>query len=82
MFPNLLSQLWWAVRSRFESGEIDIDALDEDLAEELLTIHWEPNSRGQIVVKYSDDAPSPNRADALLIAFAPVVPVEVGFVTW
>ena len=81
-FPNMLSQLWWAVRGIFERGEIDLDARDEQLAEELLMLRWEPNSRGQIVVKYAD-GPSPNRADALLIAFAPVpvAPVEE-FVTW
>lgn len=73
VFANLLSQLWWSVRGMFERGEIDIDEKDEDLSAELLTIRWEPNSKGQTVVKYSDDAPSPNRADALMIAFAPVL---------
>lgn len=72
VFANLLSQLWWSVRGLFERGEIDIDERDEDLAEELLTVRWEPNSKGQTVVKYSDEMPSPNRADALLIAYAPV----------
>jgi predicted Zn-ribbon and HTH transcriptional regulator len=71
-FANLLSQLWWNVRGLFERGEIDLDASDEQLAEELLTLRWEPNSRGQIVVKYSADAASPNRADALLMSYAPV----------
>jgi DNA-directed RNA polymerase subunit RPC12/RpoP len=72
VFANLLSQLWWSVRGLFERGEIDIDAADEQLGEELLTLRWEPNSKGQTVVHYSKTAPSPNRADALLIAFAPV----------
>ena len=72
VYANLLSQLWWQVRGMFERGEIDIYAEDEQLAEELLTLRWEPNSKGQTVVKYSDEMPSPNRADALLIAFAPV----------
>jgi DNA-directed RNA polymerase subunit RPC12/RpoP len=76
VFANLLSQLWWTVRGLFERGEIDIEDKDEQLAEELLTLHWEPNSKGQTVVRYSKDAPSPNRADALLIAFAPVAMTE------
>jgi predicted Zn-ribbon and HTH transcriptional regulator len=71
-FPNLLSQLWWDIRGMFERAEIDIDVNDEQLAEELLTIRWEPNSKGQIVVKYSTEAASPNRADALLMSYAPV----------
>lgn len=72
VFANLLSQLWWSVRGIFEHGEIDIDPQDEELAEELMTIHWKPNSKGQTEVFYSKDAPSPNRADALLMTFAPV----------
>lgn len=71
VFPNLLSQLWWAVRGLFERGEIDIDASDEQLAEELLMLRWSPNSKGQTKVEYAD-GPSPNRADALMIGFAPV----------
>ena len=72
VFANLLSQLWWSVRGIFERGEIDIDERDEQLAEELLTLRWEPNSKGQTKVIYGD-GPSPNRADSLLMAFAPVV---------
>jgi len=83
VFANLLSQLWWGVRGMFERGEMDLDEKDEQLAEELLTVRWEPNSKGQTVVKYSDDAPSPNRADALMIAFAPVrEPAAPSWVTW
>lgn len=70
-FSNLLSEIWWSIRGMFERGEIDIDEDDEELAEELLTVRWEPNSKGQTVVSYAD-GPSPNRADALLITFAPV----------
>lgn len=71
VFANLLSQLWWGVREMFEHGEIDLDATDEALAEELLMVRWEPNSKGQTKVFYAD-GPSPNRADALMIAYAPI----------
>lgn len=71
-FANLLSELWWDVRGLFERGEMDIDSADEELAAELLTVRWEPNSKGQTVVNYLP-GPSPNRADALLMTFAPVV---------
>lgn len=87
VFANLLSQLWWLVRMIFERGDIDIDAADEDLADQLLTIRWEPNSKGQIKVVYGD-GPSPNRADALLMTFAPVIDVPkpggalAGKLTW
>lgn len=77
VFANLLSQLWWDVRGIFERGEIDIDQRDEQLASELLMVVWEPNSKGQTKVFYLD-GPSPNRADALMLTFAPViVPVVV-----
>jgi hypothetical protein len=69
-FANLLSELWWNVRERFELGEIDIDEDDEELAEELLMVRWEPDAKGRTVVRYSDEGPSPNRADALMLAFA------------
>jgi len=91
VFANLLSQLWWAVRGMFERGEIDLDPLDEQLADELLTLRWEPNSKGQTVVRYNDETPSPNRADSLMIAFAPAPalerfnPIQAGLtsaVTW
>ena len=82
VFANLLSQLWWGVRGVFEQGLIDIDPEDEDLAAELLTITWEPNSKGQTQVRYGS-GPSPNRADALLITFAPVpVTLHENFVVW
>lgn len=86
VFANLLSQLWWDVRTVFEQGAIDIDEQDEELAEELVTISWAPNSKGQIKVEYGN-GPSPNRADALLMTFAPVIEVLAGkyvpeFVTW
>jgi DNA-directed RNA polymerase subunit RPC12/RpoP len=81
-FANLLSQLWWSVREMFEAGDVDIDQADEQLAEELLMLRWAPNSKGQTVVSYAD-GPSPNRADALLMAFAPALS-EPGkqWVTW
>jgi hypothetical protein len=72
-FNNLLSELWWMIRGLFERGEIDIDSeeTDPELAAELLGLRWEPNSKGQTVVKYGK-GPSPNRADSLLMTFAPV----------
>lgn len=82
VFANLLSQLWWQVRGLFERGEIDIDALDEDLAEQLLMVMWYPNSQGQICIEYNE-GPSPNRADALMLAYAAVHDQPAAeFATW
>jgi hypothetical protein len=68
-FRSLGDQLWWEARGMFERGEVDIDPADEELAAELLTLTWAPNAKGQTVVEYAK-GPSPNRADALMIALA------------
>lgn len=75
-YNNLRAELWWAVRERFERGEIDIDPLDEDLAAELVSIKFKRLSSGKIQIESKDEAKrrgvaSPNRADALMLAFAP-----------
>lgn len=74
-YLNLRAELYWAVRDLFEQGVIDIDEQDDDLAAELSSIRFERTSRGQIKIESKDDAkrrgvPSPNRADALVLAFA------------
>ncbi len=83
-FENLLSELWWNVRTLFETGQIDIAPNDEDeeLAEQLLMLRWAPNSKGKTVVSYGN-GPSPNRADSLLFTFAPIpLEIEDDWVTW
>lgn len=74
-YENLRAEDWWYVRERFEAGDIDIDPEDEDLAAELSSIRFERTSRGKIKVESKKDAkargvPSPNRADALMLAIA------------
>lgn len=84
VFADLLSQIWWKVREEFEAGRIDLDPTDEDLAEQLLTVSWAPNSKGQIKVSYGT-GPSPNRADALMISYAPqntLAQMDDGMVSW
>jgi hypothetical protein len=76
-FANLKAELYWLVREDFERGDMDIDPNDEDLAGQLASIRYERTSSGKI--KISDkrkDAqgrtiPSPNRAEALMLARAP-----------
>lgn len=85
-FFNLKAELWWNVRTRFESGEIDIDPQDDDLAAELVEIRYKRTSSGKIQVESKDDAkkrgvPSPNRADALMLALAEPA-VEDTSLTW
>jgi hypothetical protein len=63
-------------RNRFENGDIDIDAGDEELAKQLGEIKWTMTSKGQISVESKEmrarGLPSPDRADAVAYAFAQV----------
>jgi hypothetical protein len=61
--------------ARFEQGEIDIDPDDDKLAAQLCSIKWGLDSRGRIRIESKDDMckrgpSSPDRADAMAIAFA------------
>jgi phage terminase large subunit len=71
---NLRSEGWWFARTLFETGAIDIDPNDEDLAAELATLRYKRTSSGKIQVESKKEAkdrgiPSPNRADALMLSF-------------
>jgi len=75
-YANKRAELWWAVRERFRSGAIDIDPEDEELAAQLASLKYKYTSRGQIQIERKEDAKkrgisSPDRADALMYAFAP-----------
>jgi hypothetical protein len=61
--------------SGFEQGEIDIDPDDDKLAAQLGSIKWGIDSRGRIKIESKDNMrkrglPSPDKADAMAIAFA------------
>lgn len=75
-YQNRRAELWWAIRERFESGDIAIDPSDDDLASELIDIKFKRLSSGRIQIESKDEArrrgiASPNRADALMLSFAP-----------
>lgn len=72
-FLNARAEWFWALRERFETGDIDID--DEDLAAQLANIKYKFTSRGQTQIESKDDMKrrgvhSPDRADALMLAYA------------
>jgi hypothetical protein len=79
-FINARAEWHWGLRGRLEAGEIDIDPLDDELASQLGSLRYGFDSRGRIKIESKDDMrkrgmPSPDRADALMLAFAslPVV---------
>jgi len=76
-FENRRAENWWGLRERFESGDVDIDPEDLELAAELSSIRYKRTSRGRIQIESKEEAMkrgvrSPNRADAVMLAFAPI----------
>ncbi|MCH8116404.1 MAG: hypothetical protein IIB25_13115 [Chloroflexi bacterium] len=74
-FFNLRSELYDGLRARFEERMITIPN-DEELIGQLASIRVEYTSRGQLKVEPKEtmrrrSLPSPDKADALLLAFAP-----------
>lgn len=75
VFFNLRAELHWMMRERFRTGTIDIEA-DEDLQGQAVAMKYELKSNGQIQIESKDDMkdrklPSPDRFEALMLAFAP-----------
>jgi hypothetical protein len=85
-YQNLRAQLWWHTRRLFEKGLIALDPADEDTASELLTVRYKRMSNGRIQIESKKDAekrgvPSPNRAEAVMLACAPEPP-KIKRATW
>lgn len=78
-FLNARAEWFWALRCRFEAGDMDIDSNDDDLAAQLGSIRYKFTSRGQIQIESKDDMrkrklPSPDRADSLMLTAAATPP--------
>lgn len=81
-FLNRRAEVYWELRQAFENGEIDIDPHDDELAAQLGAIKWSVTSAGQIKIESKDDMrrrglPSPDRADAVVIAWSQGRTVDV-----
>lgn len=82
-FANLKAQYYWELRERFERGDIDLDADDQETADELSSIRYRRTSAGMLLIESKDEAkrrgvPSPNRAEAIMLAFAEPPTIEDG----
>jgi hypothetical protein len=76
-YANLRAELYWALRMRFVDGHI-YNLKDDELYAQLATIRYEENPRGQIRIESKEEASrrgvsSPDRADALMLAFCPIL---------
>jgi hypothetical protein len=75
-YKNIRAEGYWALRERFQVGDIDIDPEDSDLAAQLADIKWFPTSSGQVQIESKDEIrrrgkASPDDADAVMLAFLP-----------
>jgi hypothetical protein len=71
-------ELFFGLRERFREGDIQLTVRDERLGAQLTALRYGYTSRGQLQVESKDELrrrglPSPDRADALALCFAPVV---------
>jgi phage terminase large subunit len=80
-FVNLKAELYWGGRMRFESYDV-AGLTDDKTIAQLASIRYQHNTRGQVVIESKQDArkrgvKSPDRAEAVMLAFAPEIPREV-----
>lgn len=80
-FLNSRAEWAWAIRTRMEDGDLDLDPEDDDLAAQLGALRYKFTSRGQIQIESKDEMrrrglPSPDRADALMLTAASVAPID------
>lgn len=77
-YPNRRSELWFGVRERARTRNLDLSRLPRELRDrlerELSTPAWKVNSKGQKVVELKDDikkrlGESPDLADAVNLAY-------------
>lgn len=73
-FANKRAEWYWGLRERFQSGDIAIPP-DDELASQLASLKYKFDSRGRIQIESKEDMrkrglPSPDKADALMLAFA------------
>lgn len=84
-FINARAEWYWGLREMFDpvNAAIDIDPTDDELASQLGSLRFTYDSKGRIKIESKDDMrrrgmPSPDRADALMLAFArPVIEAHV-----
>jgi phage terminase large subunit len=79
-YANLKAELYWGLRQRFRDGGV-CGLTDQRTVSQLAGIRYQHNARGQVVIESKDDArkrgvKSPDRAEAVLLAFAPPGPAD------
>ena len=75
-YSNLKSELYWGLRMHFEQGTV-AGLTDETTQGQLLALRFETTPQGKIQMESKDSmerrgVPSPDRAEALMLAYAQV----------
>ena len=79
-YANWAAESWFALRDRFKDGEIVLPR-DDELTAQLTTRKYFLTSNDKLALEKKDEykkrsGRSPDRADALVLAFAPVIKVS------
>lgn len=87
IYKNARAEWYWCLRALFEDGAIDLDPNDDELAAQLAALRYKYTSRGQLLIESKDDMrkrgmPSPDRADAVMLACAKVNLPPAGVHDW
>jgi len=85
-YVNLKAELYWGLRMRFESGEVAA-LTDAKTMAQLASLRYQHNARGQVVIESKENArkrgvKSPDRAEAMMLAFAPDMRVHQEIVVY
>ncbi len=79
-FANAKSEAYWGFRQRLEAKAVR-NIQDDDTVAQLSTILYDSRPNGQIEIRSKDERPStepsPDRAEALIMAFMPIVQRQV-----
>lgn len=75
-FRNAKAEAYWSFRDRLQRGEVN-GITDEETQAQLSTVWYFLNSRGQVEIEKKEEAAkrgveSPDRAEGLILAYAPV----------
>jgi hypothetical protein len=86
-YVNRRAELYWMVRDRFESGDIDIDPEDDELANQLVNLRMK-RSAGRVQIEEKDEmkrrlnGKSPDELESLMLSLAQEKKKIVYEVSW
>jgi hypothetical protein len=85
-FSNRKAELYWGLRERVQKGDL-AGLNDERAIAQLAGIRYRHNSRGQIIIESKEDArkrgvKSPDRAEAIMLAYAKISHSNEGIFEW